>query len=138
MDRGEDAVNAYRQAIRLKPDFAKAYFNLGLLYAELRRYEEAIEAYRQTIRLTPDNADAHSNLGMLYGGTNRPNEAKATLKEAIKLAPDSAAAHYNLGLVYIQYGDISAACEQQQRLLRLDRKLADTLAGLIKRVAAPK
>jgi len=60
------AIEAYKQTIRIYPDYAKAHYNLGVAYGELGFYEDAIEAYKQAIRADPDYASAHSNLGLAY------------------------------------------------------------------------
>ena len=60
------AIEAYKQAIRIDPDFAITYYNLGLTYYELGFYEEAIEASKQAIRIDPDYAEAHYSLGVDY------------------------------------------------------------------------
>lgn len=61
-----DAVNAYRQAIRLKPDEVTAYTQLGVAYDGLKQYGEAIEAYQHAIRLKPNEAKAHYGLARAY------------------------------------------------------------------------
>src|SRR5215472_12944629 len=58
----EEAIAAYRQAIRIKPDFAEAYSNLGNSLSDQGKIDEAIAAYRQAIRIRPDFPEAHSNL----------------------------------------------------------------------------
>ena len=63
LGRYQDALAAYQQAIRLKPDRAEAYYNLGVTYGDLGRRHEEIAAYQQAIRLKPDYAAAHNNLG---------------------------------------------------------------------------
>ena len=46
----------YREAIRLKPDYADAYLNLGALLCDQKHdYEGAIAAFREAIRLQPDS-----------------------------------------------------------------------------------
>lgn len=60
----QEAIEAFKQCIRLKPDLAEAHIGLGLAYDELGRYLEAIEPYKQTIRLEPNNAKAHYGLGV--------------------------------------------------------------------------
>jgi len=37
----EKAIEQYKLAIELIPDFAEAHYNLGLLYVDMRRYEDA-------------------------------------------------------------------------------------------------
>ena len=67
-------MEAYRQAIRLKPDYAEAHYGLGLAYANLGHWQEAVYAYRQALQLKPDYAEvlkpylaeAHANLGWAY------------------------------------------------------------------------
>lgn len=51
--RVEEAIEAYKQAIRIKPDHFDAHSNLGQLYFREKRYTEAIGAYKQAIRLKP-------------------------------------------------------------------------------------
>ncbi|NQT12035.1 MAG: tetratricopeptide repeat protein, partial [Planctomycetes bacterium] len=53
----EEAEAAYRKAIELTPDDARAWSHLGqLLHERLERYEEAEAAYRKAIELKPDYA----------------------------------------------------------------------------------
>lgn len=60
------AVESYKQAIRIKPDYALARYNLGNNYFILGRYQEAIESYKQAVRIKPGLAEAHLDLGMTY------------------------------------------------------------------------
>ena len=59
----EKAVEALREAIRLKPDFVQAHNNLGIALCGQGKKAEAIAELREAIRLKPDYANAHSNLG---------------------------------------------------------------------------
>ncbi len=61
-----EAIEAYKQAIRINPDDSDSHYNLGYTYGNLGMYEEAIEAWKQAIRIDPDNAAAHVNLGNAY------------------------------------------------------------------------
>ena len=60
------AIEAYMQAIRIDPDDAIAYCNLGFAYDQLGFHEDAREAYMQAIRINPDYAEAHYSLGVAY------------------------------------------------------------------------
>ena len=61
-----EAMEAFKQAIRIEPDYAEAYNNLGKTYVELGMYREAIEACKQAIRIKPGFAMAHYGLGLTY------------------------------------------------------------------------
>lgn len=59
----EQAVTAYSDALRRKPDHAAGYNGRGVAYELLRRYTEAIADYTEAIRLRPDYAEAYRNRG---------------------------------------------------------------------------
>ena len=48
-----------KKAIALDPGLARAHFQLGVLYADARRYPEAIAALEEAARLEPSMAQAH-------------------------------------------------------------------------------
>jgi tetratricopeptide (TPR) repeat protein len=93
-----DAEAAYRQAIRLKPEYANAHSSLGVLLCDDKRdYAGAIIAFRKAIRLKPDEASYRFNLGNALQGHGKLGEAQAAYRQAIRLKPDCAEAHNNLG-----------------------------------------
>ena len=51
-------------AIKLNPDFAKAYTNLGAVLFNAKMTEEAIDYFKEAIRIRPDYAAAQKNLEM--------------------------------------------------------------------------
>jgi Tfp pilus assembly protein PilF len=59
----DDEIQAYKQAIRLRPDYTVAYERLGSRYLKSKKYNEAMESFRQSIRLKPDFGKAYYNLG---------------------------------------------------------------------------
>src|SRR5260370_19111528 len=86
--RYEEALAAYEQAIRLDPNFARAYNGKGLTLNSLKRYEEAIAAFEQAIRLDPNNADAYNFKGIALNSLKRYAAPLATLEQAIRLDPN--------------------------------------------------
>ncbi len=93
------AVGAYRQAIKLRPDDAKAHYNLGHALRKQKKLDEAAAAYRQAIKAQPDYAKAHNNLGNALRKQKEFDEAVAAYRRAIQFRPDYALAHNNLGTV---------------------------------------
>ena len=85
-----------RQAIRLKPDYAEAHNNLGLVLQSQGHIDEAIAAYRQAIGLKPDYPEAHLVLGNALKDSGQLDEAIASYRQAMRLKPDFAEAHDNL------------------------------------------
>jgi len=60
--RYEEAIDACRSALALKPDYAEAWNNIGASYNELGQYDLAISACEQALRYKPDFALARNNL----------------------------------------------------------------------------
>lgn len=61
-----EAIEAYRQGIRIEPHDAIAHCLLGNAYFLLGMDREVIEAFNQAIRIKPDYVMAHSSLGFTY------------------------------------------------------------------------
>ena len=55
----------YRKALKIKPDYAEAHYNLGLALAGCGRVEEAIAHYQKALQLKPDYAMALNDLAWL-------------------------------------------------------------------------
>jgi protein O-mannosyl-transferase len=53
-ERYVEAIAACRTALKLRPDYAEAWNNIGAAYNKLGRYEEAAAACEQALRYKPD------------------------------------------------------------------------------------
>lgn len=100
----EDAIRHYDAAIRLKPDLAEAYNNLGHAKVNLGRYEEAIEDCSKAILLKPNLATAYFNRGNAKKFLRKYKEAIVDYDKAIELNPDLAVAYSGRGNVKLQLG----------------------------------
>ena len=56
------AEREFKNAIRLNPDYQKAYGNLGLIEAEQGKLKEAKETLQRALTLNPDDAIAREAL----------------------------------------------------------------------------
>jgi tetratricopeptide (TPR) repeat protein len=52
-----EAIEAYREALRLKPDLAQAWNNLAIAYGVLGNRSAALEAVQQLRRYDPQQAE---------------------------------------------------------------------------------
>jgi tetratricopeptide (TPR) repeat protein len=113
------AIEAYQQAIRLKPDYAEAHYQIGWIYNDQEQSAKAISPLQEAIRLKPDYPAACYELGYAYSNLNQYANALAAYQQAIRLKPDYAEAHYRMGLSYVylkQYANALAAFQQAIRL----------------------
>ena len=64
-NRLPEAVAQFDAALRIKPDYAEAHNNLGVVLSRMGSHlPEAIEHFESAVRISPDYADAHYNLGV--------------------------------------------------------------------------
>src|SRR5262249_34246943 len=97
----DQAIAAYRDAIRFQPDFMEAHNNLGSALYRKGMLDEAIRAFQEALRLKPGYAPAYISLGaLLCDGKHDYEGAIAAFKEAIRLKPGYAEAHFNLGVAF--------------------------------------
>ena len=65
--QGRETPRRWRRSsakpIRLRPDYAEAHNNLGLVLLQSGDDAGGIAALREAVRIAPDYADAHANLG---------------------------------------------------------------------------
>ena len=113
------AIAAYREAIRLKPDYLHAHNGLGVALAELGRNDDARAAYARAIEIDPDFAEAHVNLANLLRTEGRHDDAIAHFRKALEIKPRSIAALVNLGNVYKDRGRVSEAAALYQQALEV-------------------
>jgi Flp pilus assembly protein TadD len=98
-----DAANAeacFGLAVKLAPDFAEAYANLGLLLEKRGDAEMAEMCYRLSIEIAPAYSETQLNLGALLANMKRFAEAETAYRQAIALGPDSPVPLSNLGVLY--------------------------------------
>lgn len=89
------AAQYYFKAIELKPDYAMAYNNLGVLLDDESLSIEFI--YLKAIEFDSSYAEAYANLGnYLAKDETRWAEAEKNFKKSIKLNPNLASPYYNL------------------------------------------
>ena len=130
LDLHREAINAYKQAIRIDPNHAGAYNNLGIEYAELGFHRNAIENYKQAILIDNNNAGTYQNLGYSYGQLDLHREAINAYKQAIRIDPTYATAYYNLSSNYTKLGRYRDAIEALKQAIRIDPYDASAHYGL--------
>ena len=121
----EDALADYAEAIRLKPDYAEAYSNRGVVKYALGRHDDALADYAEAIRLKPDHARPYYNLGIVKAKLGRYDDALADYDEAIRLKPDHDGAFYNRGVAKDKLGRYEDALADYDEAIRLKPDYAE-------------
>jgi protein O-GlcNAc transferase len=126
-----EAIESFTMAIKLKPDYAEAYVNLGKVYHGAGDLQTAINAYKKAIEAQPDYSEAYGTLGYAYLQSNNYQDAINVSKKAIRVRPQYAEAHLNLGIAYLMTNRDGEARKEYTILQRLDPAAAKQLGAMI-------
>lgn len=74
LDLAEQAAASYRQALRLRPQYAAAWLNLGKVLSRLNQPEAAIATFKQATELQPRAQEAWFALGAAYAASGQRAE----------------------------------------------------------------
>ena len=93
------AIDYFKKAILIKPDFQNAFFHLGLVYADMNNTAEAISYFEKALELKPVPdlaASIHNNLGLALQKQGSDRQALSHFADAVRLLPDFPEAEFNL------------------------------------------
>jgi tetratricopeptide (TPR) repeat protein len=65
-ERLDDAIQAYRKALRIDPDYPDALHAVAMTYAAKEMLDEAIEAGKKLIEVAPEDELAYTSLSIFY------------------------------------------------------------------------
>ena len=114
----DTALPLLERVTRLRPGFAAALGNLGMLYADLGRHPEAIDAYRRALDLDAGLIETRFNLANALRAAGEPEGACACLEDVLRRAP-LPAAHHLLGVLQLELGRPERALRELQTAVRL-------------------
>jgi predicted TPR repeat methyltransferase len=126
----QGAVNSYRQALALEPEYVDALNNLGSSLHALGNYREAIDCYKKVIQLNGKDADAFFNMGNSLMELEDFEAAAENYQTSIDLRPMYANAHLRLGDALKSQGKIGPAIQSYRNALEVDSKLVDAYSRI--------
>ena len=84
----EQASNIYKKIVTLQYDNNLAYYNLGLLFLEDKRYEEAQNYFLKSIEINDKYAPAYYALGISFLVANQNEKAKEYFQKYLQVEPN--------------------------------------------------
>jgi len=95
----DEAIDEYRKAIRLAPNFADIITQLGIAYREKGDYDEAINQFNHAKEVNSRFIPARVHLGLTYYSRGFYGLAEEEWQEALKIDPNNAAVKTYLNFV---------------------------------------
>tara|TARA_Y100000022_G_scaffold195572_1_gene201404 strand:- start:1210 stop:2793 length:1584 start_codon:yes stop_codon:yes gene_type:complete len=116
----DEAIDAYKKVISLKPDSASAYIDMGNALYHQGKLDETISAFKKAIFLNPKNANAYYNIGVVFNAKGKLNEAIDSYKKSVLLNPNYAEAYSNMGVALHEKGMLDEALEIFKKSISLN------------------
>ena len=113
------ALENYKKALEIKPDYAEVYFNMGVALKDKGDLNAAIDCYKQAIIIKPNYAAAYNNMGNILTDKGNPEAAIDCYKQAIIIKPNYAVAYNNMGSAQKDTGDQDAAIVSYKKALKI-------------------
>jgi protein O-GlcNAc transferase len=95
-----DAASLVGRAVMLKPDFAEAHNDRGVILAANGLFADALSSFERAVALNPGYAEARNNLGRGLRSLGRFDEAAKQFELVLSSAPNSPVAHFNLASAF--------------------------------------
>jgi tetratricopeptide (TPR) repeat protein len=126
----EYAVDAYKRAVNLDPEYASAHHNLGAVYYKMGLFDEAQDEIKTAIQIRPDVPLFHYTLGLVWNDDKKIPECIESFSKAISLDPNYVEAYYRRGKAYFYISDLEKAGYDFEQVVRIDPTFRDAFHDL--------
>ena len=140
-----EAVDSYKNALKLQPSMPDLLFNLGIALTNTNRLDEAADAYLLAIKIKPDFFEAYGNLGTVLQRQGKLSQAIKSYQQGLKINPQDARGYFNCGTALRDSGALDEAVKSYQKAIALfanytdaHNNLGETLRDLGDMTAAVK
>jgi cytochrome c-type biogenesis protein CcmH/NrfG len=116
----KESVDAFTEVVKLRPDYAEGYTNIGLTEIVWEKYGSARMAISHALKLDPESARAHYYDGLLQRRAGNTPKEIADFKYVVEKFPQSRDARQQLGITYYQQKRDKEAIEQFEALQGID------------------
>jgi tetratricopeptide (TPR) repeat protein len=118
--RHDDAITAYRQAIKWDGAFFEAYHNLGLAATKANDFLRAAVAFETALALNPSSSKTRFHFADLLNNRGYHLDSAIELQKVVAESPDDANAHLLLANIHDQkLGQTASAAPHYKEVLRI-------------------
>ena len=104
-----EAKNIFEKILIAKPSHFLALANLGIIFAQLKKFDQAISALNKALEINPNYAEGYNNLGNVFFELSNFDKSLECYEKAIKIFPNFSDAFNNLGNIYFKKGELDNA-----------------------------
>jgi superkiller protein 3 len=126
----DEALAAYQTVLKIKPDKAAAYTNIGVVYYQAGKFDDAVAQMKKALEIEPNDAETYYMLGATYVQQQDLDGAEQAFNKAIELKSDLAAAYTGLGNVQMARKNFAEAVKTLQQATALQPDQAEAWLAL--------
>ncbi|CAN5829802.1 hypothetical protein BH18ACI4_BH18ACI4_18980 [soil metagenome] len=119
-NRRDEAEIEFRKAVEVDPSNRNSRFTLASFYLVNKQLDKAEEAYKALADLEKDKPEGQAVLGDFYSAVNRLDDAVRIYQDILTKNPDFTQGRFRLGEIMLMRGDIKAATDQVDVVLKKD------------------
>ncbi|MCL2349391.1 MAG: tetratricopeptide repeat protein [Planctomycetaceae bacterium] len=128
----QPSLLAYRQAIKIDPQFIPAHVNLAMLHHLRSEPQETEAEFKRVIEIDPAHGETYYSLALLYAEQRRFAESETMFAQALQhIKTGNARMFYNYGVLLLQTGKIEEAERQLINAWQNDKTSIDVLNALV-------
>jgi len=110
------AINHYKRATELAPDYSTAYNILGYAYRQNEAYNDAENAFKKYIQLIPNDPNPYDSYAELLLKMGRFDEAITQYNKALSIEPNFINSHFGIAAALAYQGKASDAQAELQKM----------------------
>ena len=126
------AIAGFNTTLDIYPEFAAAWYNMGVAYYALGEEAKAQVAYESAIVLNPYDKQALNNMGVIYFNKKDYAKALSFFNRAVEADPSFSDPYANIGAAYHNQRDYPNAITYYLKALSIQPKNRGVLSNLSK------
>ncbi len=127
------AVEEFKAAIALRPNYSEAHHNLGNVYMQQKKDDLALQSYTTALKYNPYLWESYLSIAALHFEKQEYETAINYIKKALSISPGNLKLYANLAITYYKAGDMESARATMNEAIGMspnDQGLRDLLKQL--------
>lgn len=124
------AIDHYKKATELAPDYSPAYNILGYAYRQNEDYPNAEKAFKKYIELIPNDPNPYDSLAELFLKMGRFDESITQYRKALSIDPNFINSHQGIASALMYQGKPDEAAAELQKITDKARSDAERRTAL--------
>jgi tetratricopeptide (TPR) repeat protein len=126
----EDSASKSSDTLQIRPGYAIAHLNLGVISAREGKLTQAMQHYKKALSYNPYSVKANYNLGGIYFRQNKLTDAVTYYSKALDLDPEMSQANYMMGKIRFTQGRFDKAIMHFNKVIEVTSDSQDARSAL--------